>query len=376
MMKNRKKAVWLAAGIAASLGLAACGTGSRKTAGSGKSALDRDELFTSRDLEQTVNATDAETITVTDGDDVAIRNEGIYVLRGTAENASVTVDAKGAKVQLLLDHLSITNKDKAAIVVRKADKVFITLAEGSTNDLAVTDTFRKEGKEKRKAVIDSEEDITLNGTGSLHITSSQGAVHSKKALSITGGTYTFDTKKTAVKAEDSIRIKDGTITITSEDDGLHAEHDSNTEKGYVYIGGGTLNIKAEDDCIFAIPILQIDDGSLNLNGHEGLEATWIQINGGALKILARDDGMNANRSAKGHYSTLAEINGGELTISLSGKEADGIDSNGDLVIRSGTLAITGELAIDIVGDIRFTGGTVIFNGKEQTDLDSINSAGN
>ena len=75
-------------------------------------------------------------------------------------------------------------------------------------------------------------------------------------------------------------------------------------------------------------------------------------------------------------STLAEINGGELTISLSGKEADGIDSNGDLVIRGGTLAISGELAIDIVGDIRFTGGTVIFNGKEQTDLKSINSAGN
>jgi hypothetical protein len=84
--------------------------------------------------------------------------------------------------------------------------------------------------------------------------------------------------------------------------------------------------------------------------------------------------MNANRSAKEYYKTLAEITGGELTITLNGDEADGIDSNGDLVISGGTLDITGRLAIDIVGNIQFTGGTVIFNGKEQKNLDKINSA--
>ena len=375
-MKNRRKAIWLAAGLAASLGLAACGTGegSKKTARFGKSALNREELFTSRDLEQTADTADAETITVKDGDEITIRKEGIYVLRGNAKDARVTVDAENAKVQFLFDNLSITNKSKPAIFVNEANKVFITLAEGSQNGLSVTGKFDKDEKPKRDAVIFSGDDLTLNGRGSLQISSTGKAVHSSGSLIVTGGSYTFDTKQTAVRAEDSIRIKDGNITITSGDDGLHAEDENSAKKGYVYIGGGTLNITAEDDCIFAIPILQVDGGEINLFGHEGFEATWIQINGGKIQISAGDDGMNANRSAKEYYKTLAEITGGELTIELNGDEADGIDSNGDLVISGGTLDITGKLAIDIVGDIQFTGGTVIFNGKEQKNLDRINSA--
>ena len=374
-MKNSKKAIWLAAGIAASLGLAACGTGagSKKNARTGKSALERETLFTSRDLEQTADLSKAETILVEDGDEITIRKEGAYVLSGRAKDASVTVDAENAKVQLLFDNLSITNKDKAAIFVNEADKVFITLAEGSSNSLAVTGKFKKDDKLKRNAVIFSEDDLTMNGTGSLKVTSSDQAVFSKEALLITGGDYAFNTEKTAVRANDSIRIKDGNITITAGNDGLHAENENNTGKGYVYIGGGTLNITAEDDCIFAVPILQVDGGRISLHGHEGLEATWIQINGGTMKILARDDGMNANRSAKDHYKTVAEITGGELTMVLSGDVADGIDSNGDLIVSGGTIDITGKRAIDIVGDIQFTGGTVIFNGKEQKNLNKINN---
>ena len=372
---NRRKAVWLAAGLAASLGLAACGSGSeaKKTERTGKSALDRDSLFTSRDLEQTADLQKSERITVKNGDAVTIRKEGVYVLSGTAKNAKVTVEAEGAKVQLLLDNLSITNTDMPALVIKEADKVFITLADGSDNRLAVTGKFKKDEKIKRNAVIFSHADLTMNGRGNLQIRSTNRAVQSEEEVVITGGTYAFDTENNAVEASDSIRIKDGNITITSGDDGLHAENEANSKKGYVYIGGGSLNITAEDDCIFAIPILQVDDGNIFLNGHEGLEATWIQINGGKMRIMGKDDGMNANRSAKEYYKTLAEINGGEVEIRLSGDVADGIDSNGDLVMTGGKLDITGKRAIDIVGKIQFTGGTVIFNGKEQKNLDKINN---
>ena len=68
------------------------------------------DLFSSRDLKQTADLSEAAAYTVTDGQDIHITAAGIYVLTGTASNATVYVEAgKEDKVQLVLDNLNVTN---------------------------------------------------------------------------------------------------------------------------------------------------------------------------------------------------------------------------------------------------------------------------
>ena len=72
---------------------------------------------------------------------VTIADEGVYLLTGEY-TGMVMVDAeKTDKVQLVLDGVSITSETSAALYVKQADKVFVTLAEGSENRLANGGSF-------------------------------------------------------------------------------------------------------------------------------------------------------------------------------------------------------------------------------------------
>ena len=82
------------------------------------SIIDTSSLFTDRDLEQTADTANATEITVKSGEDITISEEGVYVISGTATDCTITVDAdSAAKVQLVLDGVSITNADAPAIYV-------------------------------------------------------------------------------------------------------------------------------------------------------------------------------------------------------------------------------------------------------------------
>ena len=51
----------------------------------GSTLLNTEELFTSRDLEQTADLSAAQTITVSDRQQFTISSEGVYVLQGSAK---------------------------------------------------------------------------------------------------------------------------------------------------------------------------------------------------------------------------------------------------------------------------------------------------
>lgn len=326
-------------------------------------ALDTSDMFTSRDLEQEADLSEAQSFTITDGQTIEITTKGVYVITGTAKNASIIVNAGDEdKVQIVLDGVSITNDSTPCIYVKSADKVFVTTT-GTENTLAVTGTFTADGDTNTDAVIFSKDDLVLNGTGTLTIQSSDNGITSKDDLKITGGTINITCSADALEANDSIRIADGTINIKTNKDALHAENDDDDTVGFVYICGGTLNVQSDDDAVHATTIIQIDGGELNLAAHEGLEATWIQINGGTINIQASDDAINASyKSAK--ITPVAEFNGGYVTIVMGSGDTDAVDSNGNLVITGGTLDITAQSPFDYDGTCQKTGGTLIVNGTE------------
>ncbi len=320
------------------------------------------DLFTSRDYEQTADLSGAVACAVSDGQDIHISAAGVYVLTGKASNVTVYVEAgKEDKVQLVLDGVTVVNADFPVIYVKTADKVFVTVSGDSA--LSVTGSFRADGDTKTDGVIFSKTDLTLNGTASLTVSSADNGIVCKDDLKITGGTYTVTASSKAVEANDSIRVAGGTLYLTAGTDGLHAENDGDDTKGFVCIFGGSLTINAGDDGIHALSVAQIDGGTLNIKAAEGIEATYIQINGGTISIQSTDDGVNAARKSSA-YTPAVEINGGDITVTMSSGDTDGIDANGNIIVNGGTIRVTGNSAFDYDGAAQYNGGTIIVNGQQ------------
>ena len=224
---------------------------------SSSTLLDTSDMFSDRDLEQEADLTDAIYMTVESGEDITITQEGVYVISGTATDSTIIVEAEDtAKVQIVLDGVSITNTDSPAIYVKSADKIFVTTTD-STNTLKVTGTFTADGDTNTDAVIFSKEDLVLNGVGTLTIQSTDNGISCKDDLKITGGTYNITSGNDAIEANDSIRVYDGNFNIDSGKDGLQAENEDDDTVGYIYITGGTFDIDADSDGIQATSVLMV-----------------------------------------------------------------------------------------------------------------------
>lgn len=334
-----------------------------------KGIIDTSDIFTKRDLEQTADTSSAKTLEVSDGQTLKVTEEGVYVVTGSAKNCTIRVEADdSAKVQLVLEGVSITNDSAPAIYVVSADKCFVTTSKDSS--LSVTGAFTADGDTKTDAVIYAKDDIVLNGEAALTINSSQGnGITGKDDVKITGGTYNITSALDSVEANDSIAIYNGTFTINSSKDAFHSENSDDDTKGYVYINDGTFTIEAKSDSIQAVTQIQIDGGTFKITASEGLEATSIQINGGTIDISASDDGINGSQKSKSAGTPNVEINDGKLTIVMGQGDTDAIDCNGNITVNGGTIDITAQVSsFDYDGTATYNGGTIIINGEQ---VDSI-----
>lgn len=241
------------------------------------------DMFTERDLAGTYEESGAVYVTLSDdgitgetdgvainGQMVTITAEGTYIFSGTLSEGQIVVDADNAKVQIVFDNVDITCASSAAVYVKSAEKVFVTLAEGSQNTLRNTDEYVAIDDNNIDAVIFAKSDLTLNGTGSLTIVSAEGhGIVSKDDLKITGGTYDITAAGHALSGKDSVRIADGTFILTAEKDGIHAENADDEEKGYIYIADGDFTITSDGDGMDASNIVQIEDGTFDITAGGG-----------------------------------------------------------------------------------------------------------
>lgn len=316
---------------------------------------------------------------------VYITGAGRYVFTGRLNDGSIVVDAyESSKVYIMLDGVEISCTDSAALLVNQAEKVFLTLADGSDNRLLCGDTYSDEAvSDKVTGAIHTHDDLTINGSGSLEIEA--GYMHgivSKDDLVITGGEVSITAKEDGLHVNDAVKITDADISISSGDDGIHSD-------GSFLIEGGKLTIS---EC------------------YEGIEAVTIEVAGGDTLIYSEDDGLNANGGSGDMFGmggrpmsmpsgvsgpdmentvnkpeieteseendeeeTYIHISGGTLTIiNGSGRDADGIDSNGDLIITGGDVRVSltdngNNSALDYAseagGTAKISGGSVVAAGN-------------
>ena len=390
-MKIKKHVAILVCIVILIFPLIGCTKSTTETVASGNTQVQgiASEMFSDRDMESGYDESTSTILDLADdsikistesvmvvGNIVTIFQEGTYILRGSLSDGQILVDAKNSdKIQIILDTVAISSSSSAPIYVKQADKVFLTLANGSKNMISVHGQYSAIDDTTIDAAIFSKDDLTINGSGALTVTNMYGnGITSKDDLVLTNGIYDIKVSGHGLEAKDSIRISQGTFTIVSGKDGIHSENGSDTALGSVYIQNGNFSITADDDGIYGTSIVQINGGSITIpTSTEGIEGTYILINDGIINIHSTDDGINANKLST--YDVLIEINGGDITIVMASGDTDAIDSNGDIHIKGGTLDLTCGSSLDADGKIVYTGGTVIVNGETVTDFSASQIGG-
>ena len=353
-----------------------------------------------------------------------INKGGVYTITGTIENGQLIINTND-DVKLILNNVSITNKNGPAIYIMDANCTYIELVgenvlNGTVNAeldtvLLSKDDLYIEGEGTLKVIsnldgISSSDNLTIN-SGNFIIEAGDDGVKGKDSLIIENGNFTITAGGDAIKTTNeeelgNLVIKNGTFNITTNGDGitsistLEIENgeftiktgknvENSSQKGIkadgiltinggtfklninddgfhsnknVIINNGTFTITSNDDAIHADGLVEINDGTFTINAHEGIEGTYIKINGGDININASDDGINAGNKSS-DYQTTIEINDGNITIVMGQGDTDGIDSNGNIYINGGTINITGNSPFDYDGEAKYNGGTIIVNGE-------------
>lgn len=269
------------------IGLAGCSaseTGQDQQFESPSDKMAKEELrFTDHDLDPSYDESSAIKIVLddsgasvtgrgatADGSTVTISADGTYVVSGTLADGQIVVNMPDEedKAQIVLDGVTIHNEDGPAIQIDQADKVFLTLADGSTNVLSDGASYAlAEGEDEPYAALYSKDDLTINGSGALEVTGNyRHGIASKDDTVITGGTINVTSVEDAVRGNDAIKIGGGDITVNAGDDAFHSEY-------LFYIADGMVNVES---CV------------------EGYEAEKVFVHGGETSIVASDDGVNAS----------------------------------------------------------------------------------
>lgn len=378
-----------------------------------------EDMFTDRDSKTEFDASKAGTVKLNgatatassnsvkiSGSTVTITEEATYVISGTLSDGMIVVDApETAKLQLVFNGISITKTTSAALYIIEADKVLVTLADGTENTLANGGTFTAIDDNNVDGAVYSKQDLTFNGTGSLTVTSPAGhGIVCKDDLVFTGGTYTVNSASHGLDANDSVRIANASFEIDAGKDVIHCENTDDTSKGFIYISSGTVNGEAEGDGIAAGAYLQIEGGSFDLlvgggaengskassgnyggfmgGGHGGMRpggnqsstttttdtvsmkglkaANSILISGGTFKLDSADDSI--------HSDISVTINGGTFEIA-SGDDA--VHAEETLTVTAGNFNITESYEGLEALNIKIMGGDIMLVASD----DGLNAAG-
>lgn len=322
-----------------------------------------------------------------DGTDVSITAAGTYVFSGDCDNGSITVKKGVTGVTIVLNGLTLTNDDSAAITLNKTAEASLIAAAGTTNTVADTEGSNDENAAVK---VKSGAALAIGGTGTLTVDGNakngiKGAADA--VITVAEGKLNINAADDGLSCDDELNITGGTLSITAGGDAVKASPDTGenpdtTSLGNVTISGGTLTLNAAADGIQADGDLTISGGMFHVKtngGHttaltddsascKGFKAgKTLTVTGGTLTVDSADDAL--------HASTDVTISGGTLTLATGD---DGVHADNDLVIGTKGASSTSTPRINITASYEGLEGTTVTVYSGDIDVaasdDGVNAA--
>ena len=299
-----------------------------------------------------------------------------------------------------------TSEDAATAALFSSDTLTIT----GTGSLNVTGSYNDGISSKNGLVITGEPTITVDAV--------DDGVRGKDYLLVSSGSLTVSAGGDGLKSSEDndetkgfVALGDATVNVTSGDDGVSATTDVTVDGTTLSIaaGGGQANAtvseeqgpgqgapgqgapgqgapgqdqaaggqsdESQSESTTASPkginagvTYAQDTGSVTIDAaDEGLQAAFVNVNGGSLDIASGDDGINASNgdyTIEGYESADSEsddgsvltISGGQVQIDYA--NSDGIDSNGSAHVTGGEVVVGGA-AGSMDGSVDANGETTL-----------------
>lgn len=324
-----------------------------------------------------------------DGTDVSITAAGTYVFSGDCDNGSITVKKGVTGVTIVLNGLTLTNDDSAAITLNKTAEASLIAAAGTTNTVADT-----EGSSDENAAVKvkSGAALAIGGTGTLTVDGNakngiKGAADA--VITVAEVKLNINAVNDGLSCDDELNITGGTLNITAGGDAVKASPDTGdtenpdtTSLGNVTISGGTLTLNATGDGIQADGDLTISGGTFHVKtngGHttaltddsascKGFKAGGaLTVTGGTLTVDSADDALHANADVS--------ITGGTLTLAAGD---DAVHADNDLVIGTKGASSTSAPRINVTASYEGLEGTTVTVYSGDIDVaasdDGVNAA--
>lgn len=379
-MKKKLLAALLASALAAGmLPTSACAVSSAYTSSNATlisftdSAVTADGVYSGYEIE---------------GTDVSITAAGTYVFSGDCDDGSITVKKGVTGVTLVLNGLTLTNADSAAITLNKTAEAALIAAAGSENTVADTAGANDENAAVK---VKSGASLSLSGTGTLTACGNtkngiKGA--SDAVITVDELTLNIEAADDGLSCDDELTIKGGRVNITAGGDAVKASPDTDdaenpdtTSLGNVTVSGGTMTLTAANDGVQADGDLTISGGTFAVTangGHttaliddsascKGLKAgKTLTVSGGTVNVDSADDALHAND---------VTVSGGTLTLA-SGDDA--VHADNDLVVGVKGSSSTSNPKIDITASYEGLEGTTVSVYSGDIDVaasdDGVNAA--
>lgn len=324
-----------------------------------------------------------------DGTDVSITAAGTYVFSGDCDNGSITVKKGVTGVTIVLNGLTLTNDDSAAITLNKTAEASLIAAAGTTNTVADTEGSNDENAAVK---VKSGAALAIGGTGTLTVDGNakngiKGAADA--VITVAEVKLNINAANDGLSCDDELNITGGTLSITAGGDAVKASPDTGdtenpdtTSLGNVTISGGTLTLNATGEGVQADGDLTISGGTFHVKtngGHttaltddsascKGFKAGGaLTVTGGTLTVDSADDALHAN--------TDVTISGGTLTLATGD---DGVHADNDLVIGTKGASSTSTPRINITASYEGLEGTTVTVYSGDIDVaasdDGVNAA--
>jgi hypothetical protein len=338
-----------------------------------------------------------------DGNKVTVNNTGgevlVYELTGATSNGFFKV--YGAKKQaIVLNGVSLTNPDGAAINNQNKKRTFIAVYGNNTLSDGASAAYTKENDEDHKAVLFSEAQLIFSGSGMLTV----NALNTQGKAGISSDDYirlmqsptikvnAGSSAGNGLKGKDYVQLTNGSLVVSI----AAAMAKGISTDDYVLVEGGTHMVTSTGGVAY-------DDEDAEYTGTSCVKAdNYFAMTGGSLTLKNTGDGGKGIRAGSYDFDetnhTLSDsyITGGDLSVTVSGREVNDVSAKGikigwvtkngsgewakvtgyagKLTISGGTVTVNSTYGegLEVKGDLTFDGGETYVSSLSE---DAINSQG-